>query len=254
MPAPPNPPPLDALSERPFSFYPAIVNIEHNEWLLQKSTWSEILVANCKTGTEIWISRRFLGEISRTDEPVMIVGLTKELEYEAGAVWPYESRILEMPRTASHGRQKIEPIEEPPKVAAGMRFERGPESQVGRLIGVALLLGILISVLVVALSRRAVDYRAIEQSELGLAAEDDYHAVVRKLGPPAEDRWREETGELQYRLLGYPARSYFVILMGTDRESAHYLGAMDRNWKPIAFVELPGGGTTLAMLRALKRF
>jgi len=254
MPAPPNPPTPDALREGPFSFYPAIVNVEHNEWLLRKSTWSEILVANCKTGTEIWISRRFLGEISRTDEPVMIVGLTKELEYKAGSVWPYERRILEMPRTANHGRQKLEPVGEPPKGARGMRFERGPESRVGRLIGAALLLGILISVLVVALSRRTVDYRAIEQSELGLGAEDDYHAVVRKLGAPEEDRWRGGAGELQYRLLGYPARSYFVILMGTDRESAHYIGAMDRNWKPIAFVELPGGGTTLAMLRGLKRF
>ncbi len=254
MPAPPNPPPPDALSGRSFSFYPAIVNIEHNEWVLRKSTWSEILVANCKTGMEIWISRRFLGETSRTDEPVMIVGLTKELEYKAGSVWPYERRIFEMPRTAGHERRKTEPTEEPAKPPGAMRFERGPESRVGRLIGAALLLGILISVLVVALSRRSVDYRAIEQSELGLTAEDDYHAVVRRLGPPAEDRWREGAGELQYRLLGYPARSYFVILMGTDRESAHYIGAMDRNWKPIAFVELPGGGTTLAMLRGLKRF
>jgi len=254
MPAPTNPPSPDALSERPFSFYPAIVNIEHNEWVLRKSTWAEILVANCKTGSEIWIPRRFLGEISRTEEPVMIVGLTKELEYKAGSVWPYERRILEMPRIASQERRKVESPEEPPKPAGRMRFERGPESRVSRLIGIALLVGVVISVLVVVLSRRDVDYRGVEQSELGLTAEDDYHAIVRKLGPPGEDRWREGKGELQYRLLGYPARSYFVILMGTERQTAHYIGALDHNWKPIAFVELPGGGTTLSMLRGLKRF
>src|SRR6187551_210378 len=53
------PPPYDQLGHRPFSFYPAIVNIEHNEWRLRKATWSEFLVLNTKTAEEIWIPRRF---------------------------------------------------------------------------------------------------------------------------------------------------------------------------------------------------
>ncbi len=85
-------PEFEKYAGRPFSFYPPILNIEHNEWLWRKDTWSETLVRNTKTGVELWIPRRFLGEISRIDEPVMIVGLTQELEYKGGAVWPYKTR------------------------------------------------------------------------------------------------------------------------------------------------------------------
>ena len=84
MASPPIPPSLEQLTTRPFSFYPPILNVEHNEWLFRKATWAELLVVNCKTGSEIWISRRFIGEISRVDDPVVIVGLTKELEFKAG--------------------------------------------------------------------------------------------------------------------------------------------------------------------------
>src|SRR5205823_9005859 len=79
MASPPIPPSLDHLITRPFSFYPAIVNIEHNEWLYRKATWSEILVVNCKSASEVWIPRRFLGDVSRVDDPVLIVGLNREL-------------------------------------------------------------------------------------------------------------------------------------------------------------------------------
>ena len=58
MASPPIPPSLDHLATRPFSFYPPIVNVEHNEWLFQKATWAEIQVVNCRSGEEIWISRR----------------------------------------------------------------------------------------------------------------------------------------------------------------------------------------------------
>src|ERR1039458_3211285 len=90
MASPPIPPSLDHLTTRPFSFYPPILNIEHNEGLFRKATWSEILVVNCKSGAEVWISRRFVGEASRIDDPVLIVGLNRELEYKGGAVWPYQ--------------------------------------------------------------------------------------------------------------------------------------------------------------------
>src|SRR3982751_6626006 len=61
MASPPIPPQLDHLITRPFSFYPPIIGVEHNEWLFRKATWSEILVVNCKTSNEVWIPRRFLG-------------------------------------------------------------------------------------------------------------------------------------------------------------------------------------------------
>jgi len=53
------PPPFEHLAHRPFAFYPPILNVEHNEWTYRKSNWSEILVANKKTGQEIWVPRRF---------------------------------------------------------------------------------------------------------------------------------------------------------------------------------------------------
>ena len=46
---------------RPFSFYPAIERIEHNEWIFRKATWSEILVVNTKTGLELWIPASVCG-------------------------------------------------------------------------------------------------------------------------------------------------------------------------------------------------
>src|SRR6266567_6130049 len=64
MAVPPAPPPLEQLGPRPFSFYPAIGNIAHNEWLYQRATWSEVQVRNTKTLEEIWVPRRLVGEIS----------------------------------------------------------------------------------------------------------------------------------------------------------------------------------------------
>lgn len=254
MSVPPIPPEFDHLSHRPFSFYPPILNIEHNEWLLRRGTWSEILVVNRKTDQEVWIPRRYIGEVSRVDEPVMIVGLTKELEYKGGTVWPHERRVIEMPRAVNErvSRQPAKIPEEPAPVV-GIRLEPS-ESRISRLVGAMLLAGVLVCVLVVVLSQRSTSFRAIEQFDLGLTADDDYHSIVRKLGTPSEDRWRSETGELQYRLLRFPARPYTLILMGTDRDHAHYVGALDAEWRPVNSVRLPSGNDTMAMLKKLSKW
>src|SRR5438874_11849299 len=126
MASPPIPPPLQHLATRPFSFYPPIINIEHNEWLFRKATWSEILVVNCKTSNEIWIPRRFLGEVSRIEDPVLIVGLNRELEYKAGAVWPYQRRIIEMPVAVGGSAppsSAASPERTGPAPAVGIRLE-----------------------------------------------------------------------------------------------------------------------------------
>ena len=41
---------VEALKGRSFSFYPAIRNIEHNEWTLDEENWSELHVANRESG------------------------------------------------------------------------------------------------------------------------------------------------------------------------------------------------------------
>jgi len=124
---PPIPTPLDDLGRRPFSFYPPIVGIEHNEWLYQRATWSEVQVINTKTNSELWLPRRFLGAVSSIEEPIMIVGLAKELEYKGGSLIPLERRVIEMPRAAIHSpRFPGSPAEpERPAPVVGIRLEGG---------------------------------------------------------------------------------------------------------------------------------
>jgi len=260
MAVPPIPAPHEQLTHRPFSFYPPILNIDHNEWRYRGATWSEIQVVNTKSGLELWIPRRFLGQVSRIDEPVLILGLLKELEYRAGAVWPTQRRVLEMPRP---------PLGAPPAGEAnaaggpaqvvGISLEPGTERRIGSLVGLALVAALTGTVLVISFTRgsvlrQRVVYTARDTDYLTLTRDDDYYSVIRKLGRPVEDRWRSETGELQYRVLTYPARSYSIILMGSDRNDARVIGVMDRDWRPIHYVSTPDGGTTAPMLRRLPKF
>src|SRR3954452_17609438 len=142
----PIPPPVEHLGQRPFSFYPPILNTEHNEWIFRRATWSEILVTNTKTNNEIWVPRRFVGEISRIEEPVMILGLLKELEYKAGQVLPCSRRVIEIPRAVNEGFRPAvseNALASSPAPVVGIRLESGTESRIGKLIGVVLLGGIL---------------------------------------------------------------------------------------------------------------
>ena len=132
---------LDNLGDRSFSFYPAILNFEHNEWRMGRGTWSEILVVNAKTGQEVWIPRRLVGEVVRVDAPVVIVGLRKELEYKAGAVWPRDRRLLAMPRMGGAPAGAGRTPDAPPRSGAEGPAP-GAEAKIGRLIGGALALAI----------------------------------------------------------------------------------------------------------------
>ncbi len=262
MASPPIPPSLEHLVTRPFSFYPPILNIEHNEWLFRKATWSEILVVNCKSGSEIWISRRFVGEVSRIDDPVLIVGLTRELEYKGGTVWPYQRRVIEMPLAV--GGLPTPSTEVPdrggaPAPIVGIRLESS-DKRIFKLVGGALAFAICLYIVVVNLNRvgeirqRSVSFTTSDQQYLELSSRDDFMAVVQKMGQPATDHWQSETNTLQVRALGYPDRKYTVLLMGTDRRTAVYIGTVDENWKPVHSVPLHSGGTTDSLLRNLKRF
>jgi len=210
MPVPPIPPPLEHMGQRPFSFYPPILNIEHNEWIFRRATWSEILVSNTKTNAEVWVSRRYLGEISRIEEPIMILGLNKELEYKTGQLWPAQRRVIEIPRSVNEGFRA--PIIHPPPGPApvvGIRLEDSTEKRIGKLIAAVLVVGVVGCFALVTVFRSGRDgsrvtYSPVVQTSLGLTGSDDYFAVVRKLGQPTDDRWRSEKGEMQYRVLSYP--------------------------------------------------
>jgi hypothetical protein len=240
---------------------PSLEHLEHNEWLFRKATWSEILVVNCKTSNEIWIPRRFIGEVSRIDDPVLIVGLNRELEYKAGAVWPYQRRIIEMP--VAVGGIPLPPSESTdrgaPAPIVGIRLESS-DKRIFRLIGIAVALAIGLYIVAVNLNRvgkvrqRTVVFTARDEVFRELGGRDTYFTVVQKLGQPASDRWASESGALQFRALSYPDRRYTVILMGGDRNSALYIGTVDDNWKPVHSVPLHAGGTTASALKGLRRF
>ena len=254
MASPPIPPQLDHLITRPFSFYPPIVGIEHNEWLYKKASWSEILVVNCKNAEEIWISRRYIGEVSRTDDPVRIVGLKYELEYKGGMVVPFQRRVIEMPVAVGGKPLSNEGERLAPAPVVGIRMASAQDKRMFRLIGAAVTVAILLYVLAVSLSRQRVVFTAKDQTYMGLGARDDRTEVVVKLGEPASDHWQSENGALQYEALDYPDRKLTVILMGGDRKSVQYVGTMDKDWKPVHSVRLRSGGTTDSLLRGLKRF
>jgi hypothetical protein len=251
--------PLEHLGNRPFSFYPPILNIEQNEWFFRRGTWSEILVLNSRTGVEIWIPRRFLGEISQIEDPVVIVGLVKELEYKAGAVWPHQRRVIQMPVAVG---ERVRPAAPPTDTVApviGIRTASITDSRIGKLVGLTMLVGVVGSFVAVNLLREGslrprIAYTTHDQLYLQLTHDDDYWAVVRALGPPASDHWQTETGAIQFRSVAYPERSYTIILMGDTRSNARYIGTMDEAWKPIAWVALRSGGSTLSTLRGLRKF
>ncbi len=227
MAVPPIPPPLAQLGSRPFSFYPAILNAGHNEWIYRSATWSDVLVRNTKTNEEVSVPRRYLGEISWVDAPVMIVGLAAELEYRSGLVWPAERRVIEMPRAVNDApRPRIEATASGiDAVVVGIRVENDSSSRMGKLILGGVALGVAGCVLAISLFRGGVIatrafYAPFTRADLPLTADDDRASVVHALGEPAADRWRtswsEQSAE-QYELLAYPQRKLYVILMGRDR-------------------------------------
>ena len=63
-----------------------------------------MLVSNIEEGFEVAIPRGFFGEVSETDKPVRIVGLTQELEYKSGAVWPVAAPRSRDEGLAAHAR------------------------------------------------------------------------------------------------------------------------------------------------------
>lgn len=268
MSAPPAPP-YDELHGRVFSFYPPILNVENNEWRLKDATWSEFLVANTRDEIEVAVPRGFLGPVSMIEKPVVIVGLTRELEYRAGQVWPTARKIVAMPE-----KPMAMPVRMPgpstspgePKGLAsitGLGGSSSTDSRISRMILVTLGTIVGIALLVWALVKftpaAKPTFTAKDQSYLELTREDDYYAVVRRLGPPSADRWKPGEGELRYRALAYKDRGYVVVLMGAGDADPHYIGTMGtgadgKEWKMLHYVEYTRGANTASMLRTLPKF
>lgn len=260
MSAPLIPPPVAQLGRLPFAFYPAILGVQHNEWVYQSATWAEALVRNTATNECIAIPRQYVGEISRVDAPIVIVGLLKELEYRAGAVWPVQKRVIEMPLAVNDSpRFRISHPTGSPAPVIGIRLEGNPGSRVAKLVVAGVALGVVGCVLAISLYRGGVNatrafYTPLIEQNPDLTPADDYESVVRSLGRPARDHWQRESAVRGFRVLAYPRHGWYVVLVGTNPGDARYIGALDRNWRPIHTVRMAEGSNSGALLRSAPRF
>ena len=164
MATPPIGPALFHLAARPFSFYPAIVGVDHNQWRLRKATWQDWIVVNSRTDQEIAISRRFLGDISSTDHPVLIVGLVRELRCENGVALPFERRVIEMPLAVGGESIPPRPPRTGPAPVIGIRLETRRRSRVYQVVGGALAIAIFLYVATANLIRTAAARRGTPHS------------------------------------------------------------------------------------------
>lgn len=237
---------IEELGPATFAFFPAIVAIPSNEWRFKESTWSEVLVTNLASGTEVWIPRQYLGEVTRVDQQLAIVGLKKELEFKAGSIWPHERRVLQLPPEPKGPPNPVPVLPAGPSVHPTDRFAT-------RLIAAVLLGGLALAALTVLLTRQRStesEFRTIMQMQSNLSFRDDHFAVRRELGEPLADSYTAPTGAVQYRMLVYPSK--VAILMGEDRQQMSYIGTVDREGRPLHSVRMSSGEDTEALLKSLK--
>jgi len=249
----PLPTPLQHLGGRRFSFYPPIRNLQPNEWLYRRATWSECIVMNARSGEEVCIPRMFLGEVSGVDEAVMIVGLNRELEWRAGAIIPQERRVIELPVAVNESRH---PVSSGARLAPviNIRLEPKAEVRAWKWIGVAFVLGAVATTIVANIAwqsqpRERPDLFRTYRPWLQLSADDDYASTVRRMGPPSGVRITRSGGAV-FQALVYEARHYSVILMGRDEESARYVGTIDTRGHVLDAVRLTNGLSSERLLHS----
>jgi len=228
-----------------FSFYPAIVGVHHNEWILRRATWTDILVANAKTSEEIWIPRRLVGEVSSIEAPFRIVGLVKELEYREGMVLPHRRSVIEMPRAVNDfHRSSLRPaLYGKPAGVVAIRAEAHSDSKFWRVLRGSIATGILACVAVMFVVRDAhlgtrFGWTSATPRLPNFSQRDDYSTVVGKLGNPTSDRWvQSPLGSGGFRRLWYSRRGVMLILAGSSPDNARYAGVLNRDGEIIHSVD-----------------
>jgi hypothetical protein len=173
--------------------------------------------------------------------------------------------VISMP--GPRKRPAIDDVDAPPVPPPPHRLVAGSktESTIGRMIGAALGVGLLVCLLAILIAFGGGvnpwrwfqgDTKTADQRYLSMTVSDGYHDVAIKIGKPESERWiSNEDAQLQFELLGYESRSYAVVLMGSTRNDARYIGAIHLPSRRILdSVKLPGGGSTAAMLKNLPEF
>ena len=235
--------------------------MQHNEWEFRRAHPDEIQVMNTKSLQELWIPRGFLSGVSSIEEPFVIVGLLKELEYREGIVVPHVRRVIQMPLAANDiPRPWLNIPAEPGQLApvVGIRVESTPESQKGRKMLGAVAAGILTCVVGMVIFRdatagaRARFLRPASRISLPFTANDDYESVVDRIGYPESTRSRATSDGRALYLLRYPDRAFTLVLQGTDRIHAVYIGALGRGGRVIHSITLPDGHDSTASLAHIR--
>ena len=212
---------------------------------------------NTKSLQELWIPRGVLSGVSSIEEPVVIVGLLKELEYREGVVVPHVRRVIQMPLAANDiPRPWLSAPQEPGQLAqvVGIRVEGGAESQIGRKVLGAVAAGILTCVVGMVIFRdatagsRARFLRPVSRLSLPFTAHDDYESVVSRIGYPESSRSGPTADGRAFYLLRYPDRAFTLVLVGGDHVHAGYIGAFGRGGRVIHSVTLPDGQDSTALL------
>jgi hypothetical protein len=246
MPAAPIPPAFERLAGRRFCFYPPILKADSNEWTFRRATWSEIAVRSSGTG-DVWIPRRFVGDVSEHDHAPAVVNLLEQLEYHDGLVWPHRRRVIELPVTVAESARPRRENQQPAPVIS-IRLEARTETRAGRLAGGAIALGVLGCLAVVGYSleggyahRRAV-LMSPRQTYLALSGEDTYHSVVRTLGIPDSDRWLVAPDGSRLRVLDYPNRGFRAVLAPATSGGERYIGSLDERGHVLQSVNLRRDG------------
>ncbi len=253
------PTPLAELGNRPFSLFPAIYNVEHNEWRLCRLEYNEAQIVNTKSPKEVWIPCRFVSGVSSIEEPVVIVGLRKELEIREGVVAPRVLRVIEMPRAVNDVPRWHAPDPEPGRLApvVGIRVESPSAPPMARkhIVKIAAaVLAVMVGVTVLRIAPLGARGRFVSGASriaLPFTPTDHYISVVSRLGFPAETRAHTLSNGDEVHLLRYPGRGFTLVLGGEDREHARYLGAVGRGGRIVHSVRLQTGEDSAAMLSRL---
>jgi hypothetical protein len=88
---------------------------------------------------------------------MLMIRLTKEFEYRAGALWPRVQRVIEMPNMADSGRMihgALRRVSGPAPVV-GIRLENRTDSPTGKALSYAGIGAILVSILAALFSTLA---------------------------------------------------------------------------------------------------
>jgi hypothetical protein len=209
------------------------------------------------TGDEICIPRMFIGEVSITEDPVIIVGLTRELEWKEGVVVPHQRRVIELPVAVNEGRPAPLRHARPAQVV-NIRLEPKREFTAGKWIGVIFALGAVTFTIVANIARQSQthlrpDLFRASQPYQQFGPGDDYFSIVASLGIPAKDRSISSGGRV-YRMLTWPDRRFSVVLAGPTAVGERYAGTLDMHGRPLHAARYVDGSTSESILRTMPAF